>query len=98
MELTAPALNDYIRRELNFSSDLSYEILAPLGWSYEKFANRYLDVGSQVTEAFQTNPNLRIFIACGWHDLATPPEGIRHSINSLWLPAAWKEKRYLRVL
>jgi carboxypeptidase C (cathepsin A) len=85
-------LNDYIRRELGYESDLSYEILAGLGWSYDKFTNRYLDVGGQLTGAFQSNPHFRLFIACGWHDLATPPEGIRHSVDALQLPKKWKDQ------
>jgi carboxypeptidase C (cathepsin A) len=33
------------------------------------------------------NPALRVFIGCGYHDLATPPEGIAYSVRHLDLPA-----------
>ena len=52
------ALNDYVRRDLKFESDLPYEILtgkvAP--WNFGPAKNRYLDVAETLREAMIHNP------------------------------------------
>jgi carboxypeptidase C (cathepsin A) len=72
-EYTA-VLNDYVRRELKFESDLPYEILTDRvrPWSYDRNNNRYVDVGETLRGALAENPYLRVFIANGYYDLATP--------------------------
>jgi len=66
--------NDYVRRELKFESDLPYEILTARvrPWSYDKYENRYLDVAETLREAMTENPYLRVYVANGYYDLATP--------------------------
>ena len=66
--------NDYVRRELKFESDLPYEILTSRvrPWSYDKYENRYLDVSETLREAMTENTYLRVFVANGYYDLATP--------------------------
>ncbi len=78
-------LNSYLREELKFASDLPYEILTSdvQPWSYSGFNNRYVNNASDLAEALNNNPNLRIFVACGYHDLATPPLGLLNSIDHL---------------
>ncbi len=69
------ALNDYMRRELEFRSDMNYEILTGRvqPWDYAKVAtNRYLNVAPALREALMKNPHLRVFQASGYYDLATP--------------------------
>jgi carboxypeptidase C (cathepsin A) len=68
------ALNDYVRQELGFESDLPYEVLNPkvLPWNYSDFENRYVDVAETLRKAMTTNPFLKVFIANGYFDLATP--------------------------
>ena len=72
-EYTA-VLNDYVRRTLKFETDLPYEILTNKvrPWSYERSQNRYLDVAETLREAMSQNPHLRVFVANGYYDLATP--------------------------
>ena len=72
-EYTA-VLNDYVRRDLKFESDLPYEILTDRvrPWSYDRNNNRYVDVGETLRGALGENPYLRVFIANGYYDLATP--------------------------
>jgi len=67
-------LNDYLRRELKFESDLPYEILTSRvrPWSYDKFENKFLDVSETLREAMTENEHLRVFVANGYYDLATP--------------------------
>jgi carboxypeptidase C (cathepsin A) len=72
-EYTA-VLNDWVRRGLKFETDLPYEILTGKvrPWSYERYQNRYLDVGESLRAAMTQNPHLRVMVANGYYDLATP--------------------------
>ncbi len=52
-------LNDYVRTELGFESDLPYEILTSRvwPWGYENVQNQYLNVGETLRKAMAMNPN-----------------------------------------
>ena len=63
--------NDYVRRELNFESDLSYEILTGLGWNWGE-NNGYLNVGETLANTLTRNPFLRVHVSEGYYDMATP--------------------------
>jgi carboxypeptidase C (cathepsin A) len=72
-EYTA-VLNDWVRRGLKFETDLPYEILTGKvrPWSYDRFQNQYLDVAETLRAAMSQNPHLRVLVANGYYDLATP--------------------------
>jgi len=67
-------LNDYVRSDLKFDSDLPYEILTGRvqPWNYAPFENRYLNVAETLRRAMTQNPFLHVFVAKGYYDLATP--------------------------
>jgi len=81
----ASMMNHYVRQELKFKSDLPYEILTGKvrPWSYKQFTNRYVSVSDNIEDAIRTNEDLHYFVACGYHDLATPHLAIRHTIDHL---------------
>lgn len=86
----ATLMNSYLRDKdgLNYQTDKPYEILNGAGvnpWNYGR-ANRYFDVCGQLESALTDNPALHVFIACGYHDLATPAEGIEGSVRRIDLP------------
>jgi carboxypeptidase C (cathepsin A) len=65
------AFNDYVRRELKFETDLPYETVADVNpWNFAE--NKYLDVAAHLKQAMSRNPYLKVWIACGYYDLATP--------------------------
>lgn len=64
------AFNNYVATELNYQTEQKYEVLAGLGWKMPE--GRYLNVATQLTDAMTTNPNLRVMVASGYQDLATP--------------------------
>jgi carboxypeptidase C (cathepsin A) len=70
------AVNAYLRAELDFASDLEYEVLNSdrvRPWSFgEDGENRYLDVASSLRQAMSMNRGLRVLLASGYYDLATP--------------------------
>ena len=78
-------LNDYMRRDLGYESDLVYEILNPKvwPWNYENFQNTYVDVSETLRDTMTKNPFLRVYIASGFFDLATPYFATEHTIAHL---------------
>jgi carboxypeptidase C (cathepsin A) len=81
------ALNDYVRSELGFESDLPYEILNPRvnPWNYDQYENQYVNVAETLRHAMTTNPFLRVFVANGYYDLATPFFATEYTFNHLGL-------------
>ena len=67
-------LNDYVRSDLKFDSDLPYEILTGrvYPWNYAPYENRYVNVAETLRRAMTQNPFLHVFVAKGYYDLATP--------------------------
>jgi len=82
-------LNQYVRSELNYESDLPYEVLNPKvwPWSYSDHENRYVDVAETLRKAITTNPFLKVFVANGYYDLATPYFATEYTFNHLALPS-----------
>ena len=81
-------LNDYVRRELRFESDLPYEILSfkvfPK-WKYDEFQNNFVNVAETLRGAMMKNPHLKVFVANGIYDLATPFYATEYTMNHLGL-------------
>src|SRR5229473_1547232 len=67
-------LNNYVRNDLKFDSDLPYEVLTARvrPWSYAPYENRYVNVAETLRSAMTQNPFLHVFVAKGYYDLATP--------------------------
>jgi carboxypeptidase C (cathepsin A) len=82
--------NHYVRSILNFESDLPYEILNPRvwPWSYAEHENRFVEVAETLRKAATINPFMRIFVANGFFDLATPYFATRYTFNHLSLDPA----------
>jgi carboxypeptidase C (cathepsin A) len=81
------AFNDYVRRELNFESDLPYEILngAVWPWSYAEHENQFVYVAEMLRRAMSINPFLKVFVANGYYDLATPFFATEYTFDHLGL-------------
>ncbi|MEF3274284.1 MAG: peptidase S10 [Chloroflexus sp.] len=84
------ALNHYVRHQLGFCSDLPYEILTERvwPWSFNDHQNRYVDVAETLRKAMHRNPSLRVHVASGYYDLATPYFATRYTLNHLALDPA----------
>lgn len=70
------AVNSYLRGELGFESDLPYEVLngeRVRPWNFGEDANnKYLDVASMLRQAMSRSRQLKVLLASGYFDLATP--------------------------
>jgi carboxypeptidase C (cathepsin A) len=83
------ALNEYVRNDLGYENDLPYEILSgPTheAWSYKEFEGRPVSVVAQLGAAMRANPHLRVHIACGYYDGATPHFAAEHVVAHLPIP------------
>jgi carboxypeptidase C (cathepsin A) len=65
--------NSYVRADLGFKSDLEYYILGGgVGrWDWNQ-NNGYANTAPTLQQAMQKNPYMKIFVACGYYDMATP--------------------------
>ncbi len=79
-----PVLNDYIRRELNYSSDRLYYILGGgIGqWRYPQRTG-YANVTASLEHGLNANPYIRVFLAEGYYDMATPFGAAQYTIDHL---------------
>jgi carboxypeptidase C (cathepsin A) len=78
--------NDYVRRELGFKSDLEYYILGggTGPWSFGS-DNAYADTSEALRSAFAKNPYMKVFVASGYYDLATPYFATEYTLNHMAL-------------
>ncbi len=78
-------LNDYLRRELQYESDAVYEILSRRvrPWNYGEFSNQYVNVAEYLRQAMNKNRHLKVFVANGYYDLATPFFATEYTFNHL---------------
>ena len=90
--------NDYVRSDLQFDSDLPYEILSERvrPWSYEDHQNSYVNVAEALRKAISMNPHLRIFVANGYYDLATPYLATRYTFNHLDLDESRRHNVHMK--
>jgi len=73
--------NDYVRGELGYETDMDYGILVGLRWNYDRAKNNYLNVAGDLRRAMAENPKLRVYVAAGYYDLATPYHAAEYTIN-----------------
>ncbi|MGZ8737178.1 MAG: S10 family peptidase [Nocardioides sp.] len=70
----AAAFNHYVRDELGYENDLPYEQISRRvhPWSYKDFEGRPIDVTPKLERAMRQNPHLKVHVAYGYYDGATP--------------------------
>ncbi len=83
------AMNHYVRAELEYANDLPYEILTDRvhPWSYKEFEGQFVQVAHDLSAAMRANPHLRIYVACGYYDGATPYAAAEQTFARLDIPA-----------
>ncbi|HEX6289393.1 MAG TPA: peptidase S10 [Herpetosiphonaceae bacterium] len=81
----AATFNAYIRSDLQFESDLPYEVLSwrVRPWSFGDFEGKYVEVVETLRRAMTNNPWLKIFVANGYYDFATPYFATVYTFNHL---------------
>ncbi|HVA98876.1 MAG TPA: peptidase S10 [Bacteroidia bacterium] len=78
------AFNEYVRKDLNYKSDLPYEALTDV-WPWPLKNNSYLDVSETLRQAMTENPGLKVMVCCGYYDLATPFFNAEYAVDHMGL-------------
>jgi carboxypeptidase C (cathepsin A) len=93
MSLAAPytsAFNAYLRDELGSDVARRYEVFHPTfkhEWKYAGYKNRTVHMGEVLRSEMCRNPRLRLYVATGLYDLATPHFQGDWAMDHLNLPA-----------
>lgn len=84
--------NQYVRNELNYSNDLEYYILGGgVGqWNWNT-NNGYADTSVSLKSALSKNPYMKVFVGCGYYDMATPYFAAEYTVNHLSLDPSIKK-------
>jgi carboxypeptidase C (cathepsin A) len=96
--------NYYLRKDLEYSSDEEYKVISnvfPWDFEYNQSGSPF-NIGfpnlSQALDVTMTkNPRMKLFVAMGYYDLATPYYGVEHTLSHLNIPEAQRgniEKQY----
>ncbi len=82
------AINHYLRVELDYVSDLPYEIITSRvqPWSFKEFEGTQVSVADKLAAAMRANPHLRVHVGCGYTDGATPYFAAEHVLARLAIP------------
>ena len=79
------AFTNYVRTELGYKTDLFYYVsggIQPWDWQVQ---NGFGDTTALLRNAFAKNPYLKVMVAAGYFDLATPYFAIEHTFNHMGL-------------
>ncbi len=90
----AAAWNHYVRSELGYENDLPYvQISAKASeeWSFKEFEGKAVNVAPKLARAMRANPHLRVHVAYGYHDGATPYFAAQDVIAHLQIPASLRD-------
>jgi carboxypeptidase C (cathepsin A) len=84
-----PVLNDYLRRELGYKSEDVYYVLGggiTGRWNFGEQGQGYADVTPSLESAFVKNPAMKLYVAEGYFDGATPYWGVEYTLAHLNVP------------
>ena len=81
------AFNHYARTELGYKTDLPYFILGEGRELYKEWdwniRQGYADTSDALRSAFAKNPYMRLFVASGYYDFATPYFATQYTLNHI---------------
>jgi carboxypeptidase C (cathepsin A) len=80
--------NQYVRSELGYKNDMQYYILgggAIREWNWGSAGEGFPNTAEALREAFAKNSYMKLFVASGWFDLATPYYATQYTLAHLGL-------------
>lgn len=83
-----------MREELNYDADIPYKVLTGdvRPWDYSQVAqNQYLYIAERLRSALNKVPGMRVFVASGLYDLATPHFATDYTLSHMALPQRLKD-------
>jgi carboxypeptidase C (cathepsin A) len=86
--------NNYVRTDLGFKSDLEYYVLGGgVGeWDWGSAGEGFPDTSESLRLAFVKNPYMKLFVANGYFDLATPYFATQYTLDHMDLTPAQHQK------
>ncbi len=86
--------NNYVRTDLGFKSDLEYYVLGGgVGeWDWGSAGEGFPDTSESLRLAFVKNPYMKLFVANGYYDLATPYFATKYTLDHMDLTLQQHQK------
>jgi carboxypeptidase C (cathepsin A) len=84
--------NQYVRADLGYDTDLNYEILSfdvNMGWQWNP--GSFPDTSEPLRAALSKNPFMKVFVAAGYYDLATPHFGAEYTLSHMELDPSLRD-------
>lgn len=83
-------VNDHIRRTLGYENDAPYHILGGdeelyKKWNWGSAREGHPDTSEAMRQAMAKNPHMRVFVASGFYDLATPYHATYYTLDHMGL-------------
>lgn len=93
------AINAWSRGPLGFKTDREYQSISGIGrdWDWRiggRDSNAYLNVTPYIGTALRENSGLRVFVAQGWYDFATPFFAAEYALSRTGIPQDRVEFHY----
>ncbi len=76
-------LNPYFRQDLGYESDVEYHIIRGLKWNWGDAKEGYSDTSDALRSALAKNPYMKVFVASGYYDLATPYYATEYTVSHM---------------
>lgn len=79
--------SQYVRQELGYESDLTYEVFHGIKkpWNWGSAGEGHPDTSDALRKGFAKNPYMKVFVASGFYDLATPFFATEYTLNHMGL-------------
>jgi len=86
----ASGINRVLKLTLKYDDDAPYVVHAPIWdkWTWKGFENKYVNVGATLRRAMHSNQHMRVYVASGYFDLATPHAAGDYTLSHLGLRGA----------
>lgn len=90
-------LNDYVRRELGYKTDMPYYVMARAAWGHAfdwdwgSASDGFADTATALRQAMVKNPYLKVLVIEGYYDLATPYYAVNYTMDHLDLTPEFRK-------
>ena len=83
----ASGINRVLKDTLKYEDDAPYVVHAPIWdkWTWKGFENKYVNIGATLRRAMHSNQHMRVYVASGYYDLATPHAAGDYTLSHLGL-------------
>ena len=79
-------INDYLRNELKFETDIPYETLAEISWKGPE--SHYLEVERSLSNAMSQNASMKVWVVAGYYDLAIAYSATQYAVRQMLIDPA----------